>query len=199
MILLATLNYELCAQMIRPEKGHYVREVNIDLDTLYFDSLPVLIEPNGTVFLISNSDTTTFDLSTEVFVERAYLLQSDSILYAFYSETDMLSGTSYLEAHDIEQFTPAYKTHIPGFNLGQPVIKDQKAYVTSLGFVGKIDLLTGDYSWKFENLYDRNTYDFNDFDAAEFENGQVLFRSHNRIKNSTRTIIIDDSTGKRIE
>ena len=185
--------------MIKPEKGHYVREVHVDLDTLFFDSIPICIEPNGTVFLISNYDTTIFDLSTEVYVEDAYLFQSDSILYVFYGETDMLNGTSYLEAHDLKKQALVYITHSPVFNLGQPVIKDQLAYIASFGFVGKVDLLTGDYLWKFEDLYDRNTNDFNAFNAVDFENGQVSFRSHNRIKNSTQTIIIDDLTGKRIE
>lgn len=199
IILLVILNYELYAQIIKPEKGHYVREVIMDLDTLFFDSLPVLIEPDGTVLLISDSDTATIDLSTEVYVDRAHLHQSDSILFIFYGETDMLSGTSYLEAYDLERLTLLYKTPIPGFNLGQPVIRDQMAYVSSLGFVGKIDLMSGDYLWKFDELYDRNSYDFNDFDAAEFEDGLISFRSHNRIKNSTRTIIINDLTGKRME
>ncbi len=192
------MNFTIQAQIVKPEKGHYVREILVEPDTLFFNSLPLFIHPHGTVFITTN-DTSSFELSEVEFVEGAFVFKTDSHFYVFYEETDMLSGTSYLEVFGSVNLEHLYRTHIPGFNLGQPVIKDQFAYVSTIGLVGKIDLTTGEFVWKFDDLYDHQTYDFNNFDAAELIGEQVIFSSPNRIKNRTRTILVNDQTGERIE
>jgi outer membrane protein assembly factor BamB len=199
LVIICLWNLPLQAQTVKPEEGHYVREIFMEPDTLFFNSHPLFIEPNGGVFLITKNDTTSFELGTPDYVDGAFVHRTSSTIYIFYGETDMLSGTSYLEAYNTNNFERLYRAQILGFNLGQPVIRDQSVYVSSIGFVGKIDLTTGEYVWKFDELYDHMTYDFNNFDAAVLIGQQVRFSSPNRIKNRTRTIVINDQTGERIE
>ena len=46
-----------------------------------------------------------------------------------------------------------WKRDIPSFNVGQGLIEGKHAYVTAIGFTGKIDLDSGGYVWEHDDLY----------------------------------------------
>lgn len=66
-------------------------------------------------------------------------------------------------------------------------------YVAAFGFVGKLDMKSGNYIWEHNNLYQDSKYQA--FASCRLlENNQVLFES----KNTRDTLIIDDLNGKII-
>ncbi len=76
-----------------------------------------------------------------------------------------------------------------GFNLGQPVIVGNMAYLSTIGSVGKIDLNTGKYVWKFDNLYENGKY--NNFYEPVFHEGDLVLFSDGQ-----NSILINDRKGE---
>lgn len=69
-------------------------------------------------------------------------------------------------------------------------------YISTIAFIGKLDISKGKYQWKYEDLYKDGKY--TSFEETQFLNqDNVLFKSicmmHDEIVDS---IIVDDQTGK---
>jgi len=82
--------------------------------------------------------------------------------------------------------------------MQRPVIIDQYAYLSTIGFIGKLDLISGEFKWEFDNLYDNGKY--NNFEEPEFfENNKVLFLSKMHGNNVFDSILVDDEHGQIIK
>ena len=87
-----------------------------------------------------------------------------------------------------------WEASIPGFNLAKPIFTNNKVYVSSIGFVGKLDLNTGSYDWQFDDLYKDGKY--NSFSQPKFfKTDLVLFTSEKFDTGKIDSILIDDSKG----
>ena len=151
------------------------------------------ISPTG---LLKIGDKAAIQLNTELIVDKAYIHKDSSNYYLFFTDTDHEGATSWIQKINRKSNKSGYTKQIQGFNLGQPIIKDGKAYVTAIGFIGKIDMLSGNYDWKHYDLYDRTKYSFNSFDSISFSKGSVEFTSENYHSKKTDRIVVDDMTGK---
>ena len=82
--------------------------------------------------------------------------------------------------------------------MAKPLIVDNKAYISTIGFIGKLNLSTGKFEWKFDGLYRDGKY--NSFGTPEFyENGLVMFKSFDAVTKQTNSILIDDKRGKIVK
>ncbi len=90
-------------------------------------------------------------------------------------------------------------------NVGPPLREGRFLYVTGAGFVGKLDLRTGEYVWQHEDLYRETEVaragvkpdDFNSFETPELAGETVLFRAR-PVYNRPRTLVVNKKTGKII-
>jgi hypothetical protein len=155
-----------------------------------------LITPLG-LFFIANNDS--IQLETELIVETAYLYEDKEHFYIFFTDTDHEGATSWIQKISKNPLSSEYVEQIQGFNLGQPIISQGFAFVTAIGFVGKIDLTTGKYLWKHHNLYDRTKYSFNSFDTVILKQNMVKFISNNYKSKKVDKVIINNKTGEIIE
>lgn len=129
-------------------------------------------------------------------IEMAYFYVRDNKLYIFYTETDSDTATSRAEMIDLSTKQKKWNTEIYGFNLGQPYIKGDFAYVTTLGLAGKLNLMTGNYEYKFEDLYDYEKTAFNHFDTIIFKGNETLFLAKNYHSKRIDSLIVDEITNK---
>lgn len=167
----------------------------------------LLLKTRNGVFLITPLglfNTTTNDtirLKTDLIVEKAYLYENKTDYFIFFTDTDHEGSTSWIQKISKNPLKSESVEHIPGFNLGQPIIYEQFAYVTAIGFVGKIDLQTVEYVWKHKDLYGRGKQSFNSFDTVTFNKNEVKFISGNYKSDNIDKVIVDNQTGeiKRIE
>lgn len=94
-----------------------------------------------------------------------------------------------------------WKQEIPSFNLGDPLRERHALYVTGVGFVGKLDLRTGEYLWRQEGLHETHaageSQSFNAFERPELAGDAVLFRDK-PVYNRRKTLVVDQKTGKTI-
>jgi hypothetical protein len=151
------------------------------------------ISPSG---LFRNNRNDTIQLKTKLIVEEAFLYEDSNHFYLFYTDTDYEGSTSWIEKISKEPLDIIYSEQIQGFNLGQPIINKNFVYVTTIGFIGKIDLNTGKYDWKHYNLYDREKCSFNSFDTIMLKENTTEFLSENYKSKKLDKIIIDNLTGK---
>lgn len=76
-------------------------------------------------------------------------------------------------------------------NIGEPLIRDNFIFITTMGYVGKIDLTNGKVLWEYNNLFRSADNAYNSFNQPAYEVGKVIFRDRRQNK-----IIVDDETGK---
>jgi hypothetical protein len=95
-----------------------------------------------------------------------------------------------------------WRQHIPAFNVGEPLREGRHLYVTGLGFVGKLDLATGEFDWKHENLYDTREgapKHFGSFERPELAGDEVRFRERPAFKSlKPQALVADRKTGRVI-
>ena len=93
-----------------------------------------------------------------------------------------------------------WRQRIPAGEISQPLRDGHDLYVTGLGFVGKLDLRTGDYAWQHDDLeFERGdgSPPLHTFDEPELDGGAVLFRER-PVYNPRRTLAVDRKSGKVI-
>jgi hypothetical protein len=186
--------------VIAKSKKNYQEEE----DTLYakFNNFEFVVYPTGKIEQKEKSKLITeYKLQSEFTVEKAYLQFYKDDLIVYYTENSAGDAASFVESINRETKINNWKLYAYAFNLGQPVIENNVAYVSTLGFVGKIDLDYGTYLWKNEELYN-NEIKFNQCDSIIFDNDNVIFIADNIIYGNDNefvdSLIVDDKTGKII-
>jgi hypothetical protein len=92
-----------------------------------------------------------------------------------------------------------WKRVIPGFNVGQGLLDGAFAYVTGIGFVGKVNLKSGAYAWRHADLYGQANSAFNIFALPEVEGNVVIFReAEHYLRKKVAVIRVQRHTGKII-
>lgn len=82
------------------------------------------------------------------------------------------------------------------FNVGEPLRDGRHLYVTTIGFVGKLDLGTGEVVWQQDDLYGRvGQGSFNAFAAPEVGADTVTFKDRQFDTNAHR-VVVNKKTGK---
>jgi Sulfatase-modifying factor enzyme 1 len=100
-----------------------------------------------------------------------YAVYGDDLLLGCEDYDGESSGGSVIKL-DGRTATIKWQQQIPVFEAG--VIEDDSAYVTGFGFVGKLDLISGSYIWKYDGLYKDGHFNF--FELPNIEGNAVLFR-----------------------
>lgn len=140
-----------------------------------------------------------------------HLDKGEAVTRLFYSESE---GDLLLLLHtDIEgvrlgfvtrleqpSMRSLWRQRIPAGEISQPLRDGHDLYVTGLGFVGKLDLRTGDYAWQHDDLeFERaeGPPPLHTFDEPELDGDAVLFRER-PVYNPRRTLVLDRKSGKVI-
>jgi hypothetical protein len=91
-----------------------------------------------------------------------------------------------------------WRQRIPAGDVGRTLRDGHDLYVTGLGFVGKLDLRTGDYAWQHDDLEverDEGPPPLHTFDEPELDGDAVLFRER-PVYNPRRTLVLDRKSGE---
>ncbi len=98
------------------------------------------------------------------------------VLLAF-QITDGESGAATVTRLERRTLRQRWHAHIPSFNIGPPLIDGNAAYVSAMGFVGRVNLETGVYDWSVRDLYDYQSGHFNVIDSIAIRGDTVAFAS----------------------
>ena len=121
--------------------------------------------------------------------------EGDLLLIAEVSNGDY--GMGFIARLDGATLRMKWKRVIPGFNVGQGLLDGAFAYVTGIGFVGKVNLRSGAYAWRHTDLYGQANSAFNIFALPEVEGNAVIFReAKHYLRKKTAVIRVQRHTGK---
>jgi hypothetical protein len=146
-----------------------------------------------------DSSTRSFDLRLLRYdrLERLYSTEYEQDLLIIGGITDGESGAGFLARLDTKRMKLKWKRAIPAFSVGPGLIHERHGYVTAIGFIGKINLDSGAYAWKHNNLYDDRTGAFNSFELPEISGNTIVFReAPNYLRKKTAVVIVDRASGK---
>ena len=119
--------------------------------------------------------------------------QGDLLLIC--EESDELYGGGFIVRLDGQTLKTKWSRYIQGFNVGQGLIDGKYAYVTGIGFVGKVDLNSGRYVWQHRNLYQQDR--FNSFELPEVQSETVIFREFPHYNRKKQAVVkVDRASGK---
>jgi len=107
--------------------------------------------------------------------------------------TDGDNGRGRAFCLDRDHFHVKWFAEIRAFNVGEPLLENNHLYLTSLDWVGKLDVLTGKYDWQIGGLYSRPSECYTAFEKPFIKGEKVSFPD---FFSSSRTLIVDDKTGK---
>jgi hypothetical protein len=121
--------------------------------------------------------------------------EGDLLLICQAGDVEMAAG--FITRLDGKTLRMKWKLSIRGFNLGPGLIEGNHAYVTAIGFIGKVNLRSGTFAWRHTNLYRNN--DFNSFELPEVSENEVMFTEMVTHKEDpAKTITVDKRSGKII-
>ncbi len=131
-------------------------------------------------------------LNDEYLSQRLFFcdLGADLLIVAEASDGDGANG--FVFRIERGNLTTRWRQVVPGFNVAQPVKDGRTVYVSGIGFIGAIDLLSGKYKWRHSNLYDAG--EFNEFAPAVLNGNLALFREPAHSIDSA--IAVDIGTGQ---
>jgi len=100
--------------------------------------------------------------------------QGDLLLLGEVSDHEY--GSGFIVRLDGRTLQIKWKQIVSGFNIGPGLIDGSSAYVTAIGFIGKVSLKTGAYAWLHKDLYRQSNSAFNSFEIPEVIGNIVVFR-----------------------
>jgi outer membrane protein assembly factor BamB len=128
----------------------------------------------------------------------AYTSYENDLILVFLTEKGDFGGGQVVRI-DGNQFEPKWALEFPGPNIGQPILNNDDLYITSFGFIGKIDLNSGTFLWQHDGLYDSETEDFNYFKMPILDGEKAIFQGGNFFANCPERLVVNESTGEILE
>jgi hypothetical protein len=159
------------------------------------------VRQNGNGWRKKGEKTRRFNLRLDDgWLGRVYFHDYGGRLLLVCEAGDGENGWGFITLLEQPSMRGLWQQHIPAFNVGEPLREGRHLYVTGIGFVGKLDLGTGEFDWKHDDLYDTREgapKHFNSFEKPELAGDTVLFRERS-VYNQHKTLVVDKKTGKTI-
>jgi hypothetical protein len=159
------------------------------------------IQPNGSGTR-GRADGThqAFDLPLpeHFFIEEVHWSTIDGDLLIVYGTSDGEHGAGRVVRLDKSDLLPVWVAAIPSFNVGEPLCAGTSLFVTSIGWIGKIDLLDGKLLWQHKDLYERASGAFNSFSEPVLQANEIRFaenRSRDR-HGPHYALVVDAESGQ---
>ena len=101
--------------------------------------------------------------------------ECDPILQVEY--TNVVTSGAHVVRFDRRELSVQWTARQFGFNAASAVFENGFLYVAAIGTVGKLDLESGRYAWRHDDLYERSTGAFNAFASPRISGDTVIFTS----------------------
>lgn len=132
-------------------------------------------------------------------IEQLDYLDTEGDPIIIYVVTNVEESWGSVIRLDKKTLVQKWLAHVPGFNIGEAVVKDHWLYLSAIGFVGKLDLDSGNYVWQYKGLYNKKPGLFNSFERPVIDQEVVKFTERLPYgEGEPVTIVVVDSTGRII-
>jgi hypothetical protein len=176
-----------------PIQVEYTNEVNAD--TMFFNlgDDRLLVTPNG---VVKRNNELYFDIQPEGNIQKLFPLKigDDLVLIYSFSTPEGESG-SYAKRISLKQKKSVWEASINGFNLMQPILVGGYMYLSTIGFVGKMNISNGKFIWQFDDFFKKGNFvSFNE--PIFYKDSIVLFTEKSTSKVSGCSILIDNRNSR---
>ena len=103
-------------------------------------------------------------LADGFYIERLDYLDTDGDPIIIYDVTNDDVAAGSVIRLDKKTLVQKWLANVPGFNIGEGVVKDHWLYLSTIGSVGKLDLDSGKYVGQYDGLYKKKPGIFNSFE-----------------------------------
>ena len=158
------------------------------------------VRDNGSLTRISDGKKLALKLDKgDSFSQNVFVADHAGDLLLHSEVSNGPDGAGVLYRIDGKTFKEKWRAPITSFNLSAGLIEGENAYVTAHGFVGKVDLKTGKFIWKHNDLYRKFTPDgaFNVIETGKIDGNNIIFEELREGRSPAR-LIVDKSSGKII-
>ena len=176
-----------------PLAVEYTNNSNSDTIFVYLGNERLLITPKGIVF--KNSEI-FFNILPEGNIQKIFpfIIGSDIILIYSYSTINNDSGSCAKRISLIRK-NILWETSIYGFKLVTPILIDDYVYLSTIGFVGKMNITNGKFIWEFDVFFKNGNFiSFNE--PVFFKDSMVLFTEKDPVNAIACSILIDDRNSR---
>jgi len=162
----------------------------------------LLLLPDGALRILDTSRVRTFRLPLpnsgfHVTGLRAFEVGSDLILIPEYSDAESAGG--YVLRLALNPIRVRWVSKRFGFNVAPPLPELPFLYVAAFGTVAKLNLNSGMYVWRHDNLYEPKTGAFNVFQQPARDGNSVVFTSAPGFGPLGRHMTLDANTGRILD
>jgi hypothetical protein len=167
-----------------------------DSITFTIDSVSYVVNAEGHAIRRSSQGPQAFTIPLPgpgFHLEKLYALAvfCDLIVVPQYSDGESAAGdVSRLSAGSLH---PLWTAAPFGFNIAEPLLDSLYLYIASVGTVAKLDLRSGAYIWRHDDLYDPQTGAYNTFRQPAIAGDTVVFTSE--VRGGQRQLRLDRATG----
>lgn len=184
------------------DKGSYAMEArysnwpNPDSLIIYIDGERHKMTSSGNIY--STTGELTYRLNNSYPITQLYFAQRNRDIFFFYTDMATDGVGSFVKRMSLDSGEILWETELDGYSFSKPLIKEQFAYIGTIGFIGKLKLKSGTFDWKYSWI-DRKELP-NQFRIAEFiDSRRVLFVAPHPFTANSDTVIINDITGELIK
>jgi hypothetical protein len=167
----------------------YTNENRPDTMFLVLGGDSMFITPKGKVY---KNKKLFFDIRSKLEIRKIFFQPTGENLVVFYEYSDADGGGSMAKKISAGQNKIIWETPIFAFNMAVPAIRGDFAYLSTMGFVGKLNMTDGKYAWNFENIDKK----YSSFNEPELLNDSVILFTRKIDPMIADSILVDDRNGK---
>jgi len=159
------------------------------------------VESNGRAKAISDKGRSKdFQLkyvgrSKDSYLELLFYAEYESDLVLLYQVSDGESVGGGITRMDQRGLRVKWTTSIESLNMGKGLIDDDRVYITGAGLIACLNLRTGKYLWKHEQLHEKYQ-SFTAFEVPLVEGDVVAFTARSDIGEPAKTIKVYKLSGE---
>ena len=168
------------------------------------DGFVYIISPGGHVKIIGQNNKTgnlKLSVSSNCMGIIYHYAIMNSKLILIYEENCGGDSEGYITMLNALTYEKYWENGGIAFNIGEPLLCDNHVYLTGIGFIAKLNLGTGKYVWKYDDLYESGSQYFAGFKKPKRDGMKIIFEedvSGSR-KRKPNKIVVDDTTGKIVK
>ncbi|RPH26839.1 MAG: hypothetical protein EHM93_19445 [Bacteroidales bacterium] len=193
-IITRTADSSLNLKIEYPLAVEYTNSENSDTIFFCIEHNRLLVTPKGDVII---KNELLFEIYPEGNIQKIFpfIIGEDIVIIYSFSTLDGDSGST-AKRISLKNKNIIWKTSIYGFNLVRPIIVNGYVYLSTIGFVGKLSVKTGEFIWGFDDFFKNGN--FISFNEPLFYKDSIVQFTENKASNLIGSSITIDDRNRRI-
>jgi outer membrane protein assembly factor BamB len=192
-IVTKTADSSLNLRIEHPIAVEYTNITNSDTIFINLQHQRLLVTPKGNV---TSDNKLLFEIHPKGDIQKIFpfLIEDDIVIIYSFSTSNNDSGSS-AKRISLKNNTEIWEKSIYGFNPEPPVLVNGFIYLSTIGFIGKLNIKTGEFIWEFDDFFKNGNFiSFNE--PLFYKDSSVLFTEKSPVNATACSILIDNKNSR---